>query len=183
MKSIFAQIPVNPHSMEQSLLSGKFKVTPEGGFSIELMKLKKGSPLPPYMAYPRFLIKLQKLPDTAKIVYMFLLDRARISMKNPSFTDDFGNVYLNYTIETLAKDLGKCGTTVKTSLRALEEEGLIRRIRQGTGKPNRIYVMVPRTENCPYERQNSVPQRGSIPSTSNNKQQYRIYKFKEGESL
>ena len=43
--------------------------------------LKSDSNLPPYMAYPRFLLDVD-ISETAKLVYMLLLDRARLSMKN-----------------------------------------------------------------------------------------------------
>ncbi|SCJ22041.1 Uncharacterised protein [uncultured Butyricicoccus sp.] len=33
--------------------------------------------------------------------------------------------------------------TVKRSLNELEEAGLIRRVRQGFGEPNEIYVLIP----------------------------------------
>ena len=33
--------------------------------------------------------------------------------------------------------------TIKRALRELEDCGLIRRDRQGAGKPNRIYVLIP----------------------------------------
>ena len=45
------------------------------------MKLRKDSQIPAYMAYPRFLLTAD-LSETAKLVYVLLLDRARLSMKN-----------------------------------------------------------------------------------------------------
>ena len=41
--------------------------------------------------------------------------------------------------------------TVKRSLNELEAAGLIVRVRQGFGEPNKIYVLIPRTEGCRYE--------------------------------
>ena len=41
--------------------------------------LRRSSMLPPYMAYPRFLLTMN-LSETAKLVYVLLLDRARLSM-------------------------------------------------------------------------------------------------------
>ena len=39
--------------------------------------LKSDSNLPPYMAYPRFLLDVD-ISETAKLVYMLLLDRAAV---------------------------------------------------------------------------------------------------------
>ena len=74
--------------------------------------LKFDSRLPPYMAYPRFLLKVD-ISETAKLVYMLLLDRARLSMKNEDWQDEKGRVFVRYTISDLARDIGKGETTVK----------------------------------------------------------------------
>ena len=36
--------------------------------------LTQDSPIPPYMAFPRFLLDKDELNETAKILYMILLD-------------------------------------------------------------------------------------------------------------
>ena len=41
--------------------------------------LIKDTLIPPYMAFPRFLLDMEQLSETAKIL---LLDRARLSQKN-----------------------------------------------------------------------------------------------------
>ena len=71
--------------------------------------------IPPYMAYPRFLLDVD-ISETAKLVYMLLLDRARLSMKNRDWQDEIDRVFVLYTIPTLAKDIGKGETTVKKAL-------------------------------------------------------------------
>ena len=43
--------------------------------------LTHDSPIPPYMAFPRFLLDKDGLNETAKILYTILLDRARLSQK------------------------------------------------------------------------------------------------------
>ena len=40
------------------------------------VKLRKDSQIPAYMAYPRFLLTMD-ISETAKLVYVLLLDRAR----------------------------------------------------------------------------------------------------------
>ena len=42
-----------------------------------------------------------------------------------------------------AADLSRSPMTVKRSLNELEIAGLIMRVRQGVGEPNRIYVLIP----------------------------------------
>ena len=117
--------------------------------------------LPPYLIFPRFLLDME-LNETTKLLYMILLDRARLSLR----TDASGHVFLYFTIEAMANVLHKSQMTIKTSLAALESKGLILRKRQGAGHPNRIYVKFPKdafretdrilsprqTENCLYDR-------------------------------
>ena len=37
--------------------------------------------LPPYLVFPRFLLDME-LNETTKLLYMILLDRARLSLRN-----------------------------------------------------------------------------------------------------
>ena len=108
--------------------------------------------LPSYMMFPRFLLDME-INETAKMLYIILLDRARLSQKNEGWSDIDGHVFIYFTIELL------------------EKQELIFRKRQGPGQPNRIYVKLPKetihytdrflslrqTENCPIDRQDSFP--------------------------
>lgn len=105
--------------------------------------LTENTSLPPYMVFPRFLLDME-LNETTKLLYMVLLDRARLSLKNEGWTDTCGHVFLYFTIEAMAEVLHKSQMTIKTSLAALESKGLILRKRQGAGHPNRIYVKFPK---------------------------------------
>ena len=125
--------------------------------------------LPPYMVFPRFLLDME-LNETTKLLYMVLLDRARLSLKNEGWTDESCHVFLYFTIEAMAEVLHKSQMTIKTSLTALEKQDLILRKRQGAGHPNRIYVKFPagafcqtdrilslrQTENCPVIRKREI---------------------------
>ena len=93
-----------------------------------------------YMVFPKFLLDRQTLSETSKILYMLLLDRARLSQKNDGWTDEKGHVFIYFPITALAETIHKSEMTVKTALNALEKEQLISRKRQGIGLPNRIYV-------------------------------------------
>ena len=135
-----------------------------------LSGLTAGTNLLSYMMFPRFLLDME-INETAKMLYIILLDRARLSQKNEGWSDTDGHVFIYFTIEALAEVLHKSQMTVKTALAVLEKQELIFRKRQGPGQPNRIYVKLPKetihytdrflslrqTENCPIDRQDSFP--------------------------
>lgn len=98
--------------------------------------------MPPYMMFPRFLLDL-RLSETARLLYMVLLDRNRLSAGNERFTDDRGDSFVCYTVEDLSRTLHKGRTRIQEALLSLEQEGLICRKRQGIGKANHIYVKLP----------------------------------------
>ena len=99
--------------------------------------------LPSYMMFPRFLLDME-INETAKMLYIILLDRARLSQKNEGWSDTDGHVFIYFTIEALAEVLHKSQMTVKTALAVLEKQELIFRKRQRPGQPNRIYVKLPK---------------------------------------
>ena len=71
--------------------------------------------LPPFFMYPRFLLETD-LSDTARLVYILLLDRARLSQTNPQWQDETGRVFVFYTIPHLAEASGRGQTGVKAAL-------------------------------------------------------------------
>ena len=97
-----------------------------------------------YFRFPKFLLKL-RISQTAKFLYMILYDRARISRKN-SWIDKYGNVYLIFPIDELSVQIGKCKSSVKTTLKELDDEGLLVRRFGGFSKPNHLYVKIPSDE-------------------------------------
>ena len=156
--------------------------------------LQRDSPIPRFYAYPKFLLTLH-LSETAKMIYMLLLDRARLSMKKEGWQDEYGRVFIHYTIHSLAKAICKSEMTVKNALKALEQQGLIYRKRQGAGMPSKIFVKV-QTENCPARGAENCLTGGTVfdrqterkLSTNKNKSKkkekyYEDYDYEEGESL
>lgn len=125
----------------------------------------------PYMAFPRFLLEMN-LPETAKIIYVLLLDRARMSLRKPGWVDEDGQLFVYYSVSDLAKDLKKSEMTIKNNLSALEEADLIFRQRSKPGLPSRTYVKVyvqsdsflshRETENFPSEEKNLFHARTGI---------------------
>ena len=71
--------------------------------------------LPPYLIFPRFLLD-SDLSETTKLLYMVLLDRAKLSMKNEGWTDREGHVFIYVTIADMASVLHKGEMTIKNSL-------------------------------------------------------------------
>lgn len=126
--------------------------------------LTQDSLIPPYMAFPRFLLDKEGLIETAKILYTILLDRARLSQKNDGWTDEQGHVFILFPIKNLAEVMHKSEMSIKTALTALEKETLIVRKRQGAGFPNSIYVRVPPETLAQTDRNLSVRQTENYPT-------------------
>ena len=51
--------------------------------------------LPSYMMFPRFLLDME-INETAKMLYIILLDRARLSQKNEGWSDTVSYTHLFY---------------------------------------------------------------------------------------
>ena len=120
-----------------------------------MRELKPDGAMPVYLMYPRFLLELD-MNDTARMVYLLLYDRARLSMQN-SWLDEDGRVYVYYTEAHLAESLKRTVATIRTALNTLEHHGLILRKRQGAGRPNRVYVRIPKVAQT-YDRKFDTPQ-------------------------
>ena len=156
--------------------------------------LQRDSPIPYFYAYPKFLLTLD-LSETTKMIYMLLLDRARLSMQTDGWQDEQGRVFIHYTIQSLASAIGKSEMTVKNALKALEKKGLIYRQRQGAGMPNRIFVKV-QTENYPargtencltvgtvFDRQTGRKLSANKNKSKKGEKYFEDYEYEEGESL
>lgn len=84
-----------------------------------------------------------KQPSTAsKLLYGMLLDRMNLSAKN-GWHDDAGRVYIYYTVKEICESIS-CGRNKAMRLLAELDTnkgiGLIELIRQGQGKPDKIFV-------------------------------------------
>jgi hypothetical protein len=91
---------------------------------------------------PKVLVKhdyFKDLCDSAKVLFGLMLDRLSLSLKN-DWKDGKNRVYIYYTLEDIQDDL-RCahGKAVKL-LSDLDNVGLIDRVKQGQGRPTRIYV-------------------------------------------
>ena len=96
-----------------------------------MQEMRNDTKMPTFLVFPRLLLKTD-VSDTAKLVNIILLNWARLSLKNKSWTNPDGHVYVHYTIRTMAEDIQRCETTVKNAYGDLEKAGLICRDRQKT---------------------------------------------------
>ena len=98
-----------------------------------------------FFKIPRQLItdpKFKHVSTDAKLLYGMLLDRMSLSAKN-GWHDDAGRVYIYYTVKEVCQDIG-CGRNkamrLPAELDTVKGVGLIERVKQGQGKPDKIFV-------------------------------------------
>ena len=103
--------------------------------------MKEESIMPSYFQFPVFLMELP-LSQTARITYMILYDRARLSQKN-GWVDEEGRVYFVFPIREICKTIGRGESAIKQALNDLEMAGLLVRKRGGFANANRLYLRIP----------------------------------------
>ena len=82
------------------------------------------------------------LSTEAKLLYGLLIDRMQISIRN-GWLDEAGRVFIYYTIDAVMDALSCGNKKAGALLSELDDKkgiGLITRVRQGLGKPDRLYV-------------------------------------------
>ena len=111
-----------------------------------------------YFRIPRLLITHQRFKNVsveAKLLYGLLLDRMGLSEEHGWYDED-GRVFIYYTVEEIADDLC-CGRDKAMKLLAELDKakgaGLIERVRQGQGKPTKIYVKRFTTREVPPKKE------------------------------
>jgi hypothetical protein len=101
-----------------------------------------------FIKFYRFLFKGQfkKMSDSAKILYCALYDRMQLSVKNVAegnnyWIDKDGYIFIHATIEDIM-EIHQCGTEKANNLKKeLIKFNLIKDVRIGNNKPNKIYVL------------------------------------------
>ena len=95
---------------------------------------------------PRFLTAGEfagnNLSNNARILYVLLLDRHKLSVKNDWF-DDNGEVYIYFKREEMESQLGLSERTISKVMQELKDLSLIEEKKQGLNKPNKIYLLSP----------------------------------------
>ena len=86
--------------------------------------------------------KLKKLSPTAKLLYMVIRDREELSLKNAEhFTDKDGYLFQYFDQSKAGDLLGLSKNAIIKAFKDLQDYKLIEVVRQGQGKPNRLYVL------------------------------------------
>lgn len=84
-----------------------------------------------------------KLSSDAKILYGLMLDRMSLSLKT-GWIDEHNRVFIYFTLKEIQEQL-KCshtkGIQLLSELDTARGLGLIERVKQGMGRPTKIYVM------------------------------------------
>ena len=83
--------------------------------------------------------RFSALTNDMKLLYALMLDRVSLSVKN-GWVDSKGRVYISFPLAEIEEKLHVASQKASRLLKALEKAGLIERVRQGLGKPDRIYV-------------------------------------------
>ena len=98
-----------------------------------------------YFRIPRLLItspRFRSLSVEAKLLYGMMLDRMSLSVKNEWYDED-GRVYIYFTVEEICEDMN-CGRDKAMKLLGELDTrkgiGLVDRVKQGQGKPTKLYV-------------------------------------------
>lgn len=86
--------------------------------------------------------RYEKLSTGAKVLYMLLLDRTRLSAHN-HFFDKFKRVYIFFTREEAAQKLNVTVRTVYNNFKELVAADLIEEVNQGKNLAKKIYVKFP----------------------------------------
>jgi len=82
---------------------------------------------------------LKKMSNDARVLYGLMIDRMGLSIKN-NWHDEYNRVYIYFTLEDIQKYMN-CGHTKGVKIVSeLEKLNLIERIKQGQGKPTKIYI-------------------------------------------
>lgn len=150
--------------------------------------LKRDTRIGAFIPVPASILT-SELSSTTILIYGAILSRSILSQKN-GWIDKEGRVYTRYTAPQLAEDIGKGISTVKASLKELEEADLIERKRMGLTMTN-IYVKVP-SDSILGQNSNPFSQKAGVsvarkPDPSKYKRVNEIsnnrYTYEEGESL
>lgn len=83
--------------------------------------------------------KYKGMTSDSKILYTILLDRKELSREN-GWIDEYNQVFLLYSRKNMAAIMGISLRSIQRTFSQLNELDLIKELRQGLNKPNRIYI-------------------------------------------
>jgi hypothetical protein len=125
------------------------------------------TPVLQYFQFPEFLLD-SAMSQTAKILYMILYDRARLSQKN-HWIDEDQRIYLIYPITEMAKTVGRSISAVKSGLNELLHADLLEKKKTGFGKPNRLYIKIPSENSLSKSQESDLTTGGKQPPNQLNR--------------
>lgn len=110
------------------------------------------------------------LSFSAKTIYSILSDRQELSRRNGELYNDWidenGKIYFYFDVEKLAKYCSLSKSSIIRYKKELQSYDLLYEVRQGQGKPNRMYILkvktkkevksVDNTQKCQIETSRSV---------------------------
>lgn len=113
-----------------------------------------------YFQLPKWLFKepYKELSNNAKIMYALLYNRLDLSLES-QWHDRDGKVFMYFTTVEFCKGLGCSEKTVTKTKKELVEAGLLREVRQGLTKPNRLYILGPRVFKSDISEPQNLPSR------------------------
>ena len=91
--------------------------------------------LPQWLFVPEY----KDMSLRAKVVYALIFDRRSLSLEN-NWYDKNGDVYMYFTNQQMMEKLNCSEKTIISSKKELEKYGLIKEVRQGVNRPNRLYI-------------------------------------------
>ncbi|MGT2961118.1 replication initiator protein A [Streptococcus caballi] len=94
-----------------------------------------------FYQFPQWLLNepYSRLGDKAKMMYMLLFDRRGLSVKN-KWHDEDGKIYMYFTNEQFMQELSCSEPSIIKAKKELADFGLLKEVRQGINKPNRLYL-------------------------------------------
>lgn len=95
--------------------------------------------------FPSVLLQSEKyntLNSDALVLYAILSRRLRLSMDN-GWADENNRIYMYFSREEMAEELRVSLSTIHRTVKKLLEADLLDEVRQGLGKPNRLYLLKP----------------------------------------
>ena len=109
--------------------------------------ITSGSTLPPYLAYPRFLLGMD-LRLSAKEIYVILLG---MTLNGEASVDKHGRRYLTFINPEISKLIDRTPSTVGHALAELEAVGLVKRrwVSRSPTQPYHTYIKLPIVEEEP----------------------------------
>lgn len=106
-----------------------------------------------YYQVPKVLItgdRYKSMKSNAKLLYITLIDRMKLSMKNEWCNDD-GHYYVRMSVEKGAELLGFSEGTFKNMKKELKKYDLLDEDREGQGRTNRLFL-----KHCSYSNDDVI---------------------------